>query len=106
MGTYVMFTRLSHDALRAAKAPEELCRAVMQRVHGECPDVGWKLSYAVLGGPADYLDIFTAPDIETAAKVAAIVRTVAHAQTEIWAATEWATFVELMRSLRPTAPTA
>jgi hypothetical protein len=37
MGTYVMFTRLSHDALRAANAPEELCRAVMERVHKECP---------------------------------------------------------------------
>ncbi|MFZ1106582.1 MAG: hypothetical protein WAN86_27595 [Hyphomicrobiaceae bacterium] len=61
---------------------------------------------AVLGGPADYLDILTAPDIETAAKGAAIVRTVAHAQTEIWAATEWATFVEVMRSLRPASAAA
>jgi hypothetical protein len=50
--------------------------------------------------------IFTAPDIETAAKVAAVVRTVAHAQTEIWAATEWATFVELMGSLRPASAAA
>jgi hypothetical protein len=106
MGTYVMFTRLSHDALQAANSPEDLCRAVMERVHRECPGVAWKLSYAVLGGPADYLDIFTAPDIETAAKVAAIVRTVAYAQTEIWAATEWATFVELMRSLRPASAAA
>ncbi|HWE17607.1 MAG TPA: GYD domain-containing protein, partial [Hyphomicrobiaceae bacterium] len=64
MGTYVMFTRLSHDALQAANSPEDLCRAVMERVHRECPGVAWKLSYAVLGGPADYLDIFTAPDIE------------------------------------------
>jgi hypothetical protein len=98
-----MFTRLGHAALRAANAPEELCRAVMERVHRECPGVAWKFTYAVLGGPADYLDIFTAPNIETAAKVAAIVRAVAHAraQTQIWAATEWATFVELMGSLRP-----
>ena len=82
----------------------------MPRRHGacprECPHVERKLSYAVLGVPADYLDIFTAPDVETAAKVAAIVRTVAHAQTEIWAATEWATFVELMRSLRPASAAA
>jgi hypothetical protein len=34
MGTYVMFTRLSHDALRAANAPEEFYRVVMERVHG------------------------------------------------------------------------
>lgn len=39
MGTYVMLTRLGHDALRAANAPEELCRAVMERVHRECPGV-------------------------------------------------------------------
>jgi len=79
---------------------------VMERVHSECPGVEWKSSYAVLGGPSDYLDVFTAPDIETAAKVAAIVRTFGHAQTEIWAATEWKTFVDLMRSLPPATAAA
>jgi hypothetical protein len=60
--------------------------------------VEWKASYVMLG-PADYLDIFTAPDIESATKVATVIRTFGHATTEIWAATEWDKFVQLIRSL-------
>ena len=55
----------------------------MKRVRKVCPDVEWLSSYAVLG-PCDYLDIFRATDIETAAKVSALIHTFGHAQTEIW----------------------
>ena len=53
-------------------------------------------SYTVLG-PADYPDIFTAPDIETATKFATIFRTFGHASTEVWGATEWKDFLGLVR---------
>jgi hypothetical protein len=44
------------------------------------------LSHDGLRSPnaADYLNVFTAPDIEMAMKVAAIIRTFGHARTEIW----------------------
>ena len=42
-----------------------------------------------------------APDIETATKVATIIRTFGHATTEVWAATEWEKFTGLLRSLPP-----
>ncbi len=57
-------------------------------------------------GPADYLDIFTAPDIETATKVATIIRTFGHATTEVWGATEWDKFIELFRYLPPAPASA
>lgn len=50
-------------------------------------------------GPYDYLDIFEAPEIETAMKVSTLVRTFGHAHTEVWAATEWQRFKELVRAL-------
>jgi GYD domain len=61
-------------AVRSPTGLEELEREAMKRVRGECPDVKWLSSYAVLG-PCDYLDIFVAADIETAAKVSALIHT-------------------------------
>lgn len=52
-------------------------------------------------GPYDYLDIFKAPDIAAATKVATAVRTFGHANTEVWGATEWEEFKELVRYLPP-----
>ena len=100
MATFIMLTRLSHEVLKSPDALSELSHEVMEQIRKSCPNVVWNASYVVLG-PADYLDIFTAPDIETATKVATIIRTFGHATTEIWAATEWEKFTELLRSLPP-----
>ena len=102
MPTFVMLTRLNPDAVRAPKALEALERDAMKRVRTECPGVEWVGSYAVLG-PCDYLDIFKANDIETAAKVSALIRTFGHAQTEVWTATEWDRFKEIVRTLPASA---
>jgi hypothetical protein len=45
------------------------------------------------------LDVFRAPDIETATKVATLVRLAGHARTEVWGATEWAAFKTMVRQL-------
>lgn len=100
MPTFVMLTRLSHAAVQSPSSLEALGREVTERIHADCPQVEWDRSYAVLG-PADYLDIFTAPDIAAATKVATIIRTFGHATTEVWAATPWDEFIELVRYLPP-----
>ncbi len=68
MATFIMLTRLNPDAVRSPRSLEQLERDVMKRIREECPDVKWLTSYAVLG-PCDYLDVFIANSIETAAKV-------------------------------------
>lgn len=98
MATFIMLTRLSHDVLKAPGSLLDLNDKVKEQIQKDCPDVEWKANYAVLG-PADYIDIFAAPDIETATKVATIIRTFGHATTEIWAATEWESFKSMIRSL-------
>jgi uncharacterized protein with GYD domain len=100
MATFIMLTRLSHQALQSPSSLVSLSHEVMQRIRSDCKGVEWKANYVILG-PADYLDIFTAPDIETATKVATIIRTFGHATTEIWGATEWEKFTELVRHLAP-----
>ncbi len=98
MLTFVMLTRLSPEAARSPQSLEQLERKAMERVRKDCPDVEWISSYAILG-PHDYLDIFRAKDIETASKVSTLIRTFGHAQTEIWTATEWDRFKEIVRDL-------
>lgn len=98
MITFVMMTRLSTEALKSPQALETLERSAMEHIHRECPEVKWVRNYALLGA-SDYLDIFEAPDIETAAKVSTLIRTYGHAHTELWSAIEWARFKEIVRTL-------
>ena len=77
---------------RSPKTLEKLEQEVKARIDQEVgKGVEWVANYAILG-PYDYLDILRAPDVETAMKVATIVRTFGHAHTEVWAATEWKQF--------------
>jgi uncharacterized protein with GYD domain len=98
MTTFIMLTRLSHEVLKRPNTLLELSHQVSEHIRQVCLEVEWKASYAVLG-PADYVDIFVAPDIETAMKVATLIRTFGHATTEIWPATEWEGFSAMVRSL-------
>ncbi|HEX9611756.1 MAG TPA: GYD domain-containing protein [Gemmatimonadales bacterium] len=98
MTTFILLTRVSPEAMRSPHAVETLERRVMNAVRAQCPQVEWLHSWAVLG-PYDYVDVFRAPDVETATKVAMLVRIAGQATTEIWAATEWPAFKAMVRGL-------
>lgn len=99
MATYAMLTRLSPDALTDPSSIEELGQRVIEKLKAECPDARWIASYALLG-PYDYLDLFEAPDQETATRVAVVVRSFGHATTETWPATPWERFKQIVRSAK------
>ena len=99
MGNYIMLTRLSPEALTRPGAVENLNKKVEERIRQECPGVKWLANYAVLG-PCDYLDVFEAPDADTATRVALLVRSFGHATTETWVATPWDRFLSLAQSLK------
>lgn len=96
MATYIMLTRLAPEAVKEPKFVENLERKVTDKIHKACPQVKWIGSYSVLG-PYDYVDIFEAPDAETATKVALLVRSFGHGVTETWVATPWDRFVKLAK---------
>jgi uncharacterized protein with GYD domain len=99
MATYVMLTRLSPEALTRPGSVADLNKKVEDRIRQECPGVGWIANYAVLG-PCDYLDIFEAPDADTATRGALLVRSFGHATTETWVATPWDRFLTLAQGLK------
>ena len=98
MPLFIILTRLSADAIQSPKTLEDLEKRVMDQIRSECPQVEWMHNFAVLG-PYDYLDVFRAPDIDTAFKVSTIIRSFGHAHTEVWGAKEWAAYKELIRQL-------
>jgi uncharacterized protein with GYD domain len=93
-----MLTRLSPSALKSPLTLGKLERQATEKIQYECPKVEWVHNFAILGG-CDYLDIFNAPDIETALKVSTIIRTFGHAHTEVWTATEWKRYKEMISHL-------
>ncbi len=88
MPTFVMFTRLDPSVAQTPESLQQLEQDAMEHVRQECPDVKWVSSYAILG-PFDYLDVFRAPDIDQATRVGELISTHGHAETDVWAATEW-----------------
>lgn len=71
MQTFILLTKLSPEACRQMGERAELGRVWLDRVREKCPEVKFVSHYALLGD-YDFLDIYEAPDEETAAKVSMI----------------------------------
>lgn len=95
MKTFIMLTRVSNQAVLTPNMLEDLEKKTAEQMAAKCPEVEWVHNYAVLG-PYDYIDVFRVPGEEEAFKVAAIFRSFGHAYTEIWNATEWSRFKDLI----------
>jgi uncharacterized protein with GYD domain len=98
MQTFIMLSRLAPGTLKSPSALVEVERDVMERVRVECPSIHWMQSYAIMG-PYDYLDIIQASDVETVTRASTLIRTFGRAHTEIWCATDWRRFKELIHLL-------
>jgi uncharacterized protein with GYD domain len=98
MLTFVMLTRVDPEVLRNPHSLEELERRAAEAIAQQCASVKWVANYAVLG-PYDYVDVFEAPDLETAAKVSTLIRTQGRAHSEVWPATDWSKFKAMLRSM-------
>jgi len=96
--TFVLLTRVQPGATASGKSLRHLEENAVRHIESECPGVKWMHSYAVMG-PYDYLDVFRAPDLETAAKVSTLVRIHGQATTETWGAVEWERFKTMLDAM-------
>jgi uncharacterized protein with GYD domain len=98
MQTFVLMTKLAPEMSRQLKNQGSLGRLWLEQVKEKCPEVNFLAHYALLG-PYDFLDIYEAPDEETAAKVSLISLQSGAFQAESWVAIPYKRFVELTETL-------
>lgn len=94
MQTFVLMTKLAPEMSKRVKDQEKLGREWLDQVKEKCPEVNFLSHYALLG-PYDFLDIYEAPDEETAAKVSLISLQSGAFTAESWVAIPYKRFIEL-----------
>lgn len=98
MKTFILMTKLSPEVSRQLKDRAKLGRTWLDQVKEKCPEVRFLSHYALLGN-YDFLDIYEAPDEETAAKVSMISLSNGAFQAESWTAIPYKRFLELAQEV-------
>lgn len=92
MPLFVLMTKLAPDALHDARGRRAMGKEWLGRVKATCPDVRFIAHYALLG-PHDFMDIYEAPDVETAHRVSLISRSEGALSAESWPALPYDEFL-------------
>lgn len=98
MQTYILFTKLSTDLSFEMKNRERQGRNWLDQVREKCPEVKFMAHYAILG-EYDFIDIYEAPDPETAAKVSMISQANGALQAKSLLAIQYKRFLELTEEI-------
>jgi uncharacterized protein with GYD domain len=98
MQTYILMTKLSTEITKKMKERTELGREWLEQVKEKCPEVKFIDHYALLG-KYDFMDIYQAPDEETAAKVSMISLANGALQAESWLAVPYKRFLDLTKEI-------
>jgi len=98
MQTYILLTKLSPEVSKQIKERAKIGRNWLDQVRDKCPEVKFVAHYAILG-QYDFIDIYEAPDEETAAKVSIISQANGAFQAESLSAIPYKRFLELINEL-------
>ena len=98
MQTYILLTKLSPELSRQVKDRAKLGRAWLDQVKEKCPEVNFISHYALLGA-YDFIDIYEAPDENTAAKVSMISLSNGAFSSESLIAIPYKKFLELIEEI-------
>ena len=98
MKTFILLTKLSPENYKHLKDRALIGRSWLDQVKEKCPEVKFISHYALLGS-YDFLDIYEAPDEETAAKVSMISLSNGAFSAESLSAIPYKRFLELIKGI-------
>ncbi len=98
MKTFILMTKLSAEISMHMKERQTIGRNWLDEVKSKCPEVKFISHYALLGA-YDFLDIYEAPDDETAAMVSLISRENGAIEAQSLTAIPYKEFLELTKKL-------
>ncbi len=99
MPVFVLMTRLAPESMHDAAGRKAMGKEWLQRVRSACPEVKFSAHYALLG-PYDFMDIYEAPDVETAHKVSMLSRAEGAVSAESWQALPYERYLGLLSDIR------
>lgn len=98
MPTFILMTKLDSGVLKDAGGRKKVGNEWIRKVRDVCPEVKWMAHFAILG-PYDSMDIYEAPDVETAHKVSLISRSAGAVSAESWQALPYENFIKLLEEV-------
>ncbi len=98
MQTYILLTKLSSEVSMKMKDRSKIGHLWLDQVKEKCPEVKFIAHYAILG-QYDFIDIYEAPGVETAAKVSMISQANGALHAESLAAIPYKRFLELITEI-------
>ncbi len=98
MPTFVLMTTMKYKSLKDPGGRKKMGKEWFRKVREACPEVKWIAHYALLG-PYDFMDIYEAPDTETAHKVSLISRSEGALTAESWGALPYEEFLKLLEKI-------
>ncbi len=99
MPAFILMTRLAPESMHDAPGRRAMGKEWLHKVKKACPEVRWIAHYALLG-PYDFMDIYEAPDIETAHRVSLISRAEGALSAESWQALPYDEFLKQLEMVQ------
>jgi uncharacterized protein with GYD domain len=95
MPTYVLMTKLSAGSVQDPKGRRKAGQEWKKKIEAACPGIKWIAHFALLG-PYDFIDIYDAPNQETAFKISLLSRELGAQSAESWPAISYEKYLPLV----------
>ncbi len=98
MPIFILMTKLTPEGMENGGERKARGKIWLNKVRKVCPEVMWIAHYSLLGR-YDFMDIYEAPDIETAHLVALISRSAGAVAAESWPALPYDDYLTQLEQL-------